>query len=304
MSGKKNFGEESVRNLFLLNVDKSLSKELSKSFNVIIPESEKNLPDNIDAVYIEYIPYNSNNPQPFVLQTETFKFYLKKKIPVVVFDKYLAIKPDEARWLKKQNVKLLEPAINYRPDFRYLPQFCPKIHSIDTLKLNKVEPRAVTIGFKGIIFDKLNSFEKYLVEFGKNYPSFSTKYSDSSNISKEKTEEYTNLNVILDKNLKYSDIKCTVLLGSVRDYTIGYLNPDLFTILENNVIILLPEEHRYYHALFSDTVIKELNDMVFVAQTYDFVYLGYIANVYHRIDKLYPEFKLEHTVDFIKKEIE
>jgi hypothetical protein len=257
-----------------------------------------------DAVYIEYIPYNPSNPKPFALQTEVLKFYLKKKTRVIIFDKFLAIRPDEARWLKKYNVSLFEPAVNYRPDFHYFPHYCPKIHSIDTLKLNKVEPRPLTIGFKGIIFDKLGSFEKYLVEFGKNYPTSSTKYSDYSNISKEKVDEYTNLNVVFDKNIKYSDMKCTVLLGSTRDYSIGYLNPDIFTILENNVIILLPEEHRYYHALFSDTIIRNLSDMIFVTSSYDYVYLGYIAHIYDRIDKFYPEFKMEYAAEVIKKEME
>jgi hypothetical protein len=174
---------------------------------------------------------------------------------------------------------------------------------MDDLKLNNDDTRSILIGFKGIISDKLKSFEKYYVEFGKNYPQCPVKYDDKSDVSKDKIDEYANLNVLYDKAIQYKDMKCCVLLGSNRDYQVGYLNPDMFTMLDNNVIILLPDEHRFYHSLFGDTVIKSLHDIVLTTDMYDTTYIGYVLNVYENIEKYYPEMKINHFVDVIKKEL-
>ncbi len=256
-----------------------------------------------DAFYFDYLPIWKDK-EKFLLQIDILKHYLKTKIPILIFDRYLSIKPDEHEWLMKfRNVKLFEPALHYREGFKYLPLFCPKIKGISDLKLNKDEARPITIGYKGIINDRVKSFEKYYVKFGEYYPQSVIKYDDKTDLLKEKVDEYANLNVFYDKSIQYKDMKCCYLLGSNRDYRIGYLNPDMFTMLDNNVIILLPEEHRYYHALFADTVIRNISDVALITEMYDHTYIGYILHIYERIEQYYPEMKINHFVDVIKREL-
>jgi hypothetical protein len=263
---------------------------------------DRNYPEG-DAFYFDYLPIWKDK-EKFLLQIDILKHYIKKKIPIIVFDKYLSIKPDEHEWLLKfRNVSLFEPAINYRQGFRYLPHFCQKVKGISDLLLNKDEARGIVVGYKGIISDRIKSFEKYYVELGKNYPQFLIKYDNKVDIAKEKVDEYTNLNVLYDQSFQYKDVKCCMLLGSNRDYQVGFLDPHMFTMLDNNVIIMLPEEHRFYHSLFSDTVVKELHDMVLTVDMYDYTYLGYVLGIYERIEKYYPEMKINHFVDTIKKEL-
>jgi len=261
------------------------------------PITNNSLPDG-DALFLDYLPPTSPD---FLQQVEVIKHYVKKKINIFIYDKTLSIKPDEAEWLKRQKVKLYEPALKHREGFKYLPLFCP-LHTLSTIKLNTGDPRPVSVGFKGTIEDKVKSFEKYYVEMGKNYPASTIQYSDSTGLDKAKIDFYTNLNVTKNKDLKYKDMKCTVLLGSYFDYSVGYL-PDIFTPLSQNVIILLPEEHRYYHSLFSDTIVRGVSDISYFESTYDYTYIGYIVSVYERIEKYFPEMKLEHTLGIIKEEL-
>jgi len=282
-----------VSKLLTWNAHKIINDSLKGS-----PIINNTLPDG-DALFLDYLPPTSTD---FLQQVEVIKHYVKKKINIFIYDKTLSIKSDEAEWLKHQKIKLYEPALKYRDGFKYLPLFCPVLHTLSTIKLNTSDPRPVSVGYKGIIEDKVKSFEKYYVEMGKNYPSTTIQYNNPTGLDKSKINDYTNFNVTENTELEYKNMKCMVLLGSYFDYSIGYL-PDIFTPLSQNVIILLPEEHRYYHSLFSDTIVRGVSDISYFESTYDYTYIGYIVSIYERIEKYFPEMTLQYTLDVIKEEL-
>lgn len=252
-----------------------------------------------DALFLDYLPPQADG---FIQQVDVIKHYVKKRIPFLIYDKTLSIKPDEADWLKKQRVKLYEPALIHREGFKYLPLFCPVVHTLSTIKLNTDAARPISVGYKGIISDRVKSFEKYYLETGKNYPEHLVQYDNPTGLDDTKVESYTNLNVTVNKEMKYRDMKCLVLLGSNRDYAIGNL-PDIFTPLSQNVIVLLPEEHKYYHSLFHDAIVHSLPDLMLTINSYDHTYIGFILEIYERIERFFPEMKFNHTIDVIKKEL-
>ena len=286
--------------LGVLNIDRVLEGHLQVKYDVTHLDHVKDFPD-IDALYIDWIPGNRTTPT-LIRQAAVMDNYVKKKIPVILFDRHLRVSNKEYNWLRKFKVFFFEPAINYRRKFRYMPVWT-EIYDISSYPNVSLE-RAIDLGCFDYLHNKLKSFEEYYVEFGRLYPKWSTWYIERDDrLSKEKRDEYYELNV---KPGGFSSLntKCSVLIGTQKAYEMGYLYPYIFDIMRDGCLPLLPQEHRYFHCLFSDTVIEKPGDINYILEGYNVLCIPSLIDIYERVEKYYPEMKVNHTVDVITKCLE
>ncbi len=282
-----------------LNIEENLGRELAKDY-FIHPMKGDELPE-IDALFIDWIPRAKKKSPSVVLQATVVDHYVKKKVPTIIFDRFLGVTNKEYKWLKKFKTYFFEPAVNHRRKFDYLPIWTPEIYNISTYPDIKIYPREVDLGCDDYLKNKLKSFEKYYVEFASLYPSRKVCYS--TKLPKEKRDEYYEAGV---GEVRYSvdDLKFFVLIGTHKAYDIGYLYPDLFWYMKRGCIPLLPQEHRYFHSIFSECVIKKMGDISYLMGGYDRVAVPILVDIYERVEKYFPEMKMNHTVDVIKRCLE
>lgn len=252
-----------------------------------------------EGVFLEWTPTVSDArlAETLLNQTVIVETCIKNKIPLVVFDKNMSIKRNEYDWLIKSNVKLFEPSVLPRRHFKYLPNWL-EIRKMPDLKFNNNE-KSVNIGYIGHISDRIKSFDEYIVNTKKINSDLSVKYNTEDVIIADKEIEYEKINVLKD-NISYQDVQYTVIIGNQRDYMSGRLDASFIEALENNCIPFIPSKNRFYNALFT------ASDSLWFGmyyKMYDRVYLGMIHDIYERIEKYYPEMKINHTVDVIKKEL-
>jgi len=281
-----------------LNIEEDLGRELSKD-HFMHPMKSGELPD-IDALFIDWIPRAKKKSPTVVLQATVVDHYVKKKVPTIIFDRFLGVTNKEYKWLRKFKTYFFEPAINHRRKFDYLPIWTPEIYDIHTYPDVELKDREVDLGCVDWLSNKLKSFEKYYVEFGKLYPNYEIAYT--TKLPKEKDEEYS------DANVKYrifsaETLKFFVLIGTQKAYDIGYLYPDLFWYMKRGCIPLLPQEHKYFHSLFPGLVIEKPGDINYVMGGYDYA-IPTIVDIHQRVEKYFPEMKMNHTVDVIKRCLE
>ena len=284
--------------LGVLNIDNTLKEELSKDFTIdtILDTKVK-----AEALFVDWIPsqvsksLDKTKASYLLHQTTLVEEYVKSKLPVLIFDRWFGITQKEFFWFRKNNVKLFEPALNNRREFQYLP-FWTRIKKVNDIEIDDNE-RPYPLAFKGYLMNKIRSFEKYYVDYGKLYPPQARIVYDSS-LDKKKQREYENYSVEKVPAVNFREAKCTVIIGSKKDYKIGYLSPTIFEALDNNCVPLIPEESRYFGGL--SEVIKTPAQISFFTRTYDFTYIGLLADCYKSIERNYPEFKINHTIDVIK----
>jgi hypothetical protein len=281
-----------------LNIEENLGRELAKDYELLEMKGDKT--PNIDALFIDWIPRAKKKTPAVVLQATVVDHYVQKKVPTIVFDRFLGVTNKEYKWLKKFRAFFFEPAVNHRRKFDYLPIWTPKIYDLHTYPDIKIDGREVDLGGVDYLKNKLKSFEKYYVEFGKLYPKCHISYS--TKLPKEKEDEYYDANVWY-RIAAAENIKTFVLIGTQKAYDMGYLYPYLFYYMERGCLPLLPQEHKYFHSLFSDTVIEKPADINYVLGGYDFV-IPVLVDIYQRIEEYFPEMKINHTVDVIKRCLE
>jgi hypothetical protein len=285
--------------LLTFNVNDSLVEALSKEHDITNLQPELgNFPvgDVLLMDYLPKIPINQIGATALrARQAEILKHYSNKKLPTILYDKFVSITQEEINWLRKTNrdgLFMIDPTLRHRMGAIYLPVWV-KMRELNDIKYD-VHERSIFLGYKGRMDTKIKTFEKYNVEFGKNYPTMVNKYE--AVIPKEKQDEYINSNVYYDPTITYNDIQLVIALGTNKDYDNGYLDPEIFEALYNNVIVLLPVEHKYFHSMFADTVIKSFKDIYFY-NIYYITYVGFILEVYKRIEAYFPEFKFNNTLD-------
>lgn len=292
----------------IFNISKRLSESLSDHFTVVDLDEVTPVPETppevkLEALLIGWTPRSKNldkiKAKTLLKQTSILEKYIKEKLPIIVFDGYMSISRKELVWLKKHGVKLFEPALNYRKDFRYLPHSL-KIKSLEEIELNP-DIRKYPLAWKGRLSDKVKGFEKYYTNYARLYPQdYNVLYSDN-NLENFKKEEYENINVEYRDNIDFQDVKCCIIIGSKKEYRIGYLNPLFIEALENNVIPLIARENRYFSGL--PTTICTPSQIPFYTDSYEATYIGYLVDIYESIKKFYPEFDINYTIDLIKGEI-
>lgn len=280
-----------------VNIEENLGKELSKDFDLITMTGEK---PNIDALFVDWIPRSKKRSPAVVLQATVVDWYVKKKVPTIIFDRFLGVTNKEYKWLRKFKTYFFEPAINHRRKFDYLPIWTPEIYDIHTYPDVELNGRGLDLGCTDYLSNKLKSFEKYYVEFGKLYPTYEIGYNNR--LLKEKTDEYHEANV-KEWIISADNMKFFILIGTQKSYDIGYLYPSLFEYMKRGCVPLLPQENKYFHSLFPGLVIEKPGDINYVMGGYKYA-IPTIVDIYQRIEKYFPEMKMNHTVDVIKRCLE
>jgi len=281
-----------------LYIDKVLEGWLPKSYDSISLDGQEDFPE-IDALFIDWSKGKKNRPR-ILRQSAVVNNYVKKKIPIMIFDRLLCLTNREYNWLKKFNVKFFEPALNHRREFEYLPIWT-ETFGLHTYPYIDMSAKDIDIGCTDYLDNKLKAFEKHYVKFGKLYPNWKNCYAMP--ISKEKKEEYKDLNVY-NETFQHQRMKTFVLIGTNKAYEIGYLNTDVFNYMMSGCLPLLPEEHRYFHGVFSEVVIEKPQDINWILQGWDTIAIPTIAEIYNRINTFYPEMKVNHTIDVIRRCLE
>lgn len=275
----------------LLNVDENLKFVLSKSFNVTNFNGKKL---QYDGILIDWVGKKFMNQ--WVKQTTLVEYYIKKKIPIVIYDRYFSISKKECDFLKKYNVFFFEPAINNRSEFSYLPQWT----NIPKFKLISEKKRKIDLGFCcKDLNNKIKDFEKYYLQFSKIYPNKKVIYS-ADNINKHKVIEYKEFNLNKVKEISFKNISFTLLIDNQKNYNIGYLNENIFKYMDNNCLPLLPIEHKYFNNMFSNLIVKDISELNYYINSFEKVKDVLIHDIYDNVKKYYPEFIITNTVEKIK----
>ncbi len=273
--------------ILYFNVEENLSQEIDR-----ITKSKSK---EYTSVSIDWIPtkksVNQKKASTLLSQTDILEKYVKT-LPIVIFDRYRSITTEEYSWLKKFNVTFFEPAILTRKGFTYLPNWT-KIKDLHHIQINN-DKRGVNLGYVGNLTDKAKSFDKYYVRTKISNPDLNLSISTEN-------EEYKNLGIVYKKDLDFSDIEFTVIIGNTNDYAVGHLDSYFFKALDNNCIPLLPKENRYFSAM-SLTVDSNRWYDVYV-DMYDGIYIGLINDIYQGIKKYYPEMNITYVAEVIKKHL-
>jgi len=285
-----------------LNIDKVLEECLPEKYDIVSLQwdsiQRKDFPE-IDALYIDWTPPGNQASPTSVRQAAVMDNYVKKKIPVVIFDRHLRLTNKEYNWLRKFKVYFFEPAINYRRKFRYMPVWT-EIYDLHTFPHIK-SVRRIDLGSFDDLGNKLKAFEKYNVVFGQLYPKWKNLYNYRLDL--EKGAEYKESNVHLSR-VESNDTKCFMLIGTEKAYEMGYLYPHVFDHMRNGCLPLLPQEHKYFHCLFSDTIIEKMGDINYILEGCNVIGIPTLVDIYDRVERYYPEMKVNHTVDVITKCLE
>jgi len=286
-----------MKKICLYNIDKVLSDALSAKYNIIPLTSS----EVVDTVLIDWVPdtHDADNAKQLIFQLSVIKKHIKNnKVKIIVFDRYLTISSDECKWFKKNGVILLEPALNYRKDFDYLPAWIKTKTSRD-ISL-EIPTKKYDIVFNGSPSDNMSDFEKYMLTYCKE----STGDDDvvySLPTNPTKTSEYGDSG-LLQATFDYKDAKFALLLDTPKHYRIGYIHPDLPKILEADCIPLIPCENKYYGSM--SNIVNDYLSILMYTSTYDKLYYGYVLDVYDYIDTFYPEMFVENVAKTLERYID
>lgn len=281
----------------LYNTKCDLRKKLEKDFDVA--GLDKLEPDQgfpkIEGLFIDW--KTNSNELEFAHQAVVIENYLKKGIPTIIFDRYLAINFKEYSWLKKFNITFFEPAINNRAGFEFLPYWTKPFEDKDF----PTKDRKFDIVYEGNLDDRILSFEKYILEYVKLYPQRKVSVLTNPQRLQHKINEWSNYNIDINKELNYIESNFTILLGSKKEYQMGYLREDLFDIMDNHCIPILPIEHRFYGSAFKNFIVDEIRDLWYIIELYPKYRKLMIEELKTKLLKMYPEFNINTTIEKIKE---
>lgn len=281
--------------LGLCNIDNILTGELSKQFDTVTLKSNDTY---VNVIIIDWMPDTNekHKTQQLILQASLIEKYAKnKKVKIIVFDRYLSITNDEYQWLQKNDVILLEPALNYRYGFNYLPYWIKYKSGHDIALVPST--KKYDIIYDGSPTDNIKDFESYLLKCSKESTNI-INIAYTGYINESKTDEYKDNNIIRS-TFNYNNSKFSLLIGTPLHYRIGYLHPHFTKILQSDCIPLIPCGHRYFNAM--SNIMHNSLDVELALTTYDKLYYGYMMDVYSNIKKFYPEMLVENVVESLKK---
>jgi hypothetical protein len=276
----------------LYNIDIYLEKKILEKFSIFkLDDQTIDFPD-IDSLIIDWVDKDN---KLFIKQAAIIEYYARKNIPIVIFDRYMSITNKEYIWLKKFNVHFFEPALNNRCEFEYLPQWMPiRDKEIPKNKNN----HEFDLGFVNISSDIFLQFERYYRKFANNYSDRKVVFYTHDNMDIVIRE----LDLIkIEKNkIKYS-FNNTILIDSKRNVEIGYMRDDLYYLLNDNILPLLPRENKYFHGLFKNISVTHLRDIEYFVRAFKDpgIRRAVIDDICNDIINYYPEFTLDYAYDRI-----
>lgn len=282
------------------NVQNSLRDRFADKYKNIFIFNETQPPDNfpdLDALLIDWAKRTKNLTPKFIAQGAIVDYYARKKIPIVIYDRYMSVIFGEYNWLNKYGVSFFEPAINNRKGFEYLPQWI-EIPEIEW----EEKKRDTHLLYKGSLAKKFLSFENYYVSVASQYPKFNVVLD--SRLDKSKEKEYIDYNIKLQSD-KFSNSQWTIAIGSKRDYEVGYMDPMAMKALEEGCTLLIPKEHRYYYSIFKQGVIENVGEINFIISSFtDGIRFGVLQDIFQNIRNFHPEFDVNYTFEAIDNELE
>lgn len=279
----------------VFNIQENLKSQLKKGHELC----DLSVDENIDSIFLDWVPQSDLK---FGRQAEIVEKYVRKKIPTVIFDRFLSMTYKEYIWLKRFNVFFFEPAINNRIGFTYVPQWTEPIDDFwDSEYRKEQNERQIDLFYTGNLDNKIKSFEKYYKEYASLNPDKTIIYQGTF---RKQYDDY-NIKSLMNwnglQNVNLLDIKYTILLGSATEYRIGYLPDNFFTYMQHGILPLLPFEHRFFHGMFGNSTVENEKDIDFIInKKFENIRYIMIECIYYNIDNYFPEFKINHIIDKIK----
>ena len=250
----------------------------------------------IDGLFLDWVPPNFE--KDFIYQAQLVERYVKK-IPIVIFDRHFSVTHQEASWMKKYKTFLFEPAlVTGRSEFVYLPEWTSYYSVLDT----EDRPYNVIDISKNLEY-RIESFEKWYMEYARLFPDKKVAYYTKT-IKDFKKEEYNKSNLIFiegDVLPDYTVSDFTVIHSNKNVCEIGYLDPVYFIAMNHGCIPLLPDEHRFFHSIFKDLIVKDTKEMDYYVSLYSRVNGPIIEGIFDRMKKHFPEFTVEYASDIVRK---
>jgi hypothetical protein len=274
--------------LGVLNIEHNLKLGLMEQGITVSGIDE--LPE-VSALFIDWI---TKDNALFGKQAVAVEHYVKAGIPIVIFDRHFSLTQKEYSWLNKFNVTFLEPAVNNRLGFEYLPQW---IKDKPYEKIDRTK-RTIDLAYSGILTDRIKSFEKYFKEYAGLFPEKKVCYS--SQVSQKKIDKWQDSNMEKTSRIEYGDVSFTILIGSQTEYRRGYIRDDLFDILNSGCVPLLPLEHRFFGTVFKDLIVDGENLVDYFVSCYKRIHGVLVEEIYENLISIYPEFHINYAVDRIK----
>jgi hypothetical protein len=251
---------------------------------------DQNEAPDLKGLFIDWVP-KSGNEQTFIRQAALVEHYVKTGIPVVIFDRHLAIENKEYNWLKKFNVTFFEPCVNHRSGFEWCPQWIKPLEP-DTISRDE---RSIDLAYEGDLTGKIKWFEKYYMTYASMFPKIKAVFN--SDMVDFKVDEYKNHNLIQVKEIDFRDVTATVVIGSYKDYSIGHIWDNLFDIMSQGCVPLLPIEHRFFIGLFDHLVVRDERDMDYFISGTAKIRGVIIEEIYETALKRFPEFSIDFMME-------
>lgn len=254
--------------------------------------------DNVTGLFLDWVPKIPAYEDVWIAQASLLQRFIKKDIPIVIFDRSFSLTEKEIKWLNKYNVNLFEPALNSgRSGFKYLPEW---INDFEILIDDEDRQYDLVYSHHEIEYN-IKSFDKWFKDYGRLFPDKTVAYSTFS-ISDFKKEDYKNNNLVyLDGHHPiYNEGAFTVIIDKDIMYEKGYLDPIYFNAMNLGCLPLLPAEHKYFHGLFKGLVVSNLEDLNFYVSSFRFAKDVVIEEIFERIQKEWPEFMIDHAADTIR----
>jgi len=258
--------------------------------NLMIDDSQ-----DVDIIFINWVSILSSEKGKRQLEVISAKKNKDKKI--LIFDSTLSMTTKDLNniydHLDSNNVILFEPILRNRPGFLYLP-FWIDFKSTADISFSNLKERNMHL----VNFIPSNSllFE-YYYEAIANLQTYNV---GTFWLPKDKKDyRYIIKLGVNDLRSYLNTIRCSIILDTAFNLSIGYLNPVFIKLLEYNILPIIPMEHKYYHCLFGNSKIGNHSDLMFILKNYDSIYFGLINEIYENIKKYYPEMLTENVRDMI-----
>lgn len=247
---------------------------------------------DISGLFIDWVPKLPESEGAWIKQASLLHHYIKKNIPIIIFDRYFFLNEKEANWVKKFGVVLFEPALySGRYGFEYLPEW------IDSFDIDENEDREFDLIYPGIEYN-ISGFEKWIAEYASLF-SKKVAYSANNSLSDFKREEYKKKNLVeISGNYERGNI--TLAIDGEKSYKCGYFCNRYFKAMNKGCLPLLPIQHKYFHGLFNGLIIEDIKKLNLHISMFAKFKNVLIEEIFERVKTNWSEFTVDHATDIIR----
>jgi hypothetical protein len=286
------------KKIILYNVNATLALELSK-VNTIVPL--QNINKSVNVVFIDWIPTRKKPNKEMIEQIQLTEFCVKNNIKLVIFDRHRGITNQEFSYLKKHRTVFLEPTIINREGFLSHPLWLRVPKSSKDMSIKPfLNSREFDLGFVGDSTGRISGIDTFFSKIN-GYGDYNVTIT-SKQLSDLKKLEYEEFGIDTEKG-RYTppNMRFTVIVDTPAAYTSGFMNSTLITALENNVIPLLPDAHRFYHSMFRGFVVENEMDVARWLNVPVESGFGCTVMMAENILKYFPEMEVKNNAKILTK---